>query len=112
MLSYTGAPLAGRLKHGGTRPDKPAGEDFSRSLKQLEEEFERAQGQDRARKTGPRHAHQSSKLGDPKWEEKAKDGRFDRPEDEDEGEARTRRGGRFLNKVFRKAEIASRMALR
>jgi hypothetical protein len=26
----------------------------------------------------------NSQLGDPKWEEKAKDGRFDRPEGEDE----------------------------
>jgi hypothetical protein len=26
----------------------------------------------------------NSQLGDPKWEEKANDGRFDRPENEDE----------------------------
>jgi hypothetical protein len=34
-----------------------------------------------------RRAHDmpiNAQLGDPKWEEKAKDGRFDIPEDEDE----------------------------
>ena len=30
----------------GPDPDKPAGEEFSKSLKELEEEFERAQSQD------------------------------------------------------------------
>ena len=30
----------------GPDPDKPAGEEFCKSLKELEEEFERAQSQD------------------------------------------------------------------
>jgi hypothetical protein len=67
----------------GADPDKPAGEDFSKSLKQLEEESREL----KSKIDEERRAHDmpiNSKLGDPKWEEKAKDGRFDRPENENE----------------------------
>ena len=67
----------------GTEPDKPAGEDFSKSLKQLEGELKEL----KAKIDQDRRAHDmpiNAQLGDPKWEEKAKDGRFDRAEDEDE----------------------------
>jgi hypothetical protein len=67
----------------GQDADKPAGEDFSKSLKELEEESSELKAQiDKERR-----AHDmpvNSKLGDPKWEEKAKDGRFDLPEDAEE----------------------------
>ena len=67
----------------GPDPDKPAGEEFSKSLKELEEESSELKAQiDKERR-----AHDmpvNSKLGDPKWEEKAKDGRFDLPEDDEE----------------------------
>ena len=62
----------------GPDPDKPAGEDFSKSLKQLEEKSSEL----KAKIEQERRAHDmpiNSQLGDPKWEEKAKDGRFDRP---------------------------------
>jgi hypothetical protein len=67
----------------GPDPDKPAGEDFSKSLKKLEEESSEL----KAKIEQERKSHNmpiDSQLGDPKWEEKAKDGRFDRAEDEDE----------------------------
>ena len=67
----------------GPDPEKPAGEDFSKSLKQLEEELNGLKArieQERRSLNMPINAQ----LGDPKWEEKAKDGRFDRPEGEDE----------------------------
>jgi hypothetical protein len=67
----------------GPEPDKPAGEDFSKSLKQLEDESNAL----KAKIEQERRAHDmpiNAQLGDPNWEEKAKDGRFDRPEDEDE----------------------------
>jgi hypothetical protein len=67
----------------GPDPEKPAGEDFSNSLKQLEEESNEL----KARIEQERRSHNmpiNAELGDPKWEEKAKDGRFDRPEGEDE----------------------------
>ena len=67
----------------GPAPDRPAGEEFSKSLKQLEEESREL----KSKIDEDRRAHDmpiDSQLGDPKWEEKAKDGRFDRPEDEDE----------------------------
>jgi hypothetical protein len=67
----------------GPDPDKPAGEEFSKSLKQLEEESKEL----KAKIEQDRRAHDmpiNSQLGDSKWEEKAKDGRFDRPENEDE----------------------------
>jgi hypothetical protein len=67
----------------GTEPDKPAGEEFAKSLKELEEESSELKAkieQERKAQNMPIN----SQLGDPKWEEKAKDGRFDRAEDEDE----------------------------
>ena len=67
----------------GPDAEKPAGEEFSKSLKQLEEDSSEL----KARIEQERRALDmpiNSKLGDPKWEEKAKDGRFDRPEGEDE----------------------------
>ena len=67
----------------GADPDKPAGTDFSKSLKELEEESSAL----KAMIEQERRSHNmpiDSNLGDPKWEEKAKDGRFDRAEDEDE----------------------------
>jgi hypothetical protein len=76
-LSPRGANMA------GPDPDKPAGEDFSKSLRKLEEESSDL----KAKIKQERRAHNmpiDSQLGDPKWEEKAKDGRFDRAEDEDE----------------------------
>jgi len=71
------------INMAGPDPDKPAGEDFSKSLKQLEEESNAL----KAKIEQERRSHNmpiDSQLGDPKWEEKAKDGRFDRAEDEDE----------------------------
>jgi hypothetical protein len=52
-------------------------------LKKLEEESNEL----KAKIEQERRSHNmpiDSQLGDPKWEEKAKDGRFDRAEDEDE----------------------------
>jgi hypothetical protein len=66
----------------GPDPNKPAGEDFSKSLKQLEEESKEL----KSKIDQDRRAHDmpvDAQLGDPKWEEKAKDGRFDLPKDED-----------------------------
>jgi hypothetical protein len=65
-----------------SKPDKPAGEEFSKSLKELEEESSDL----KAKIEQERRSHNmpiDSQLGDPKWEEKAKDGRFDRAEDEE-----------------------------
>jgi hypothetical protein len=76
-VSSRGANMA------GPDPDKPAGEEFSKSLKELEEESSEL----KAKIEQERRSHNmpiDSQLGDPKWEEKAKDGRFDRAEDEDE----------------------------
>jgi hypothetical protein len=70
------------INMAGTDPDKPAGEDFSKSLKQLEEESHAL----KAKIEQERRSHNmpiDSQLGDPKWEEKAKDSRFDRAEDEE-----------------------------
>ncbi len=67
----------------GQDPDKPAGEDFSKSLKELEEKS----SQLKAKIDQERRAHDmpvNAQLGDPKWEEKAEDGRFDLPKDEEE----------------------------
>jgi len=64
-------------------PDKPAGEEFAKSLKRLEEESSEL----KSKIEQERRAHDmpiNAQLGDPKWEEKAKDGRFNRPENEDE----------------------------
>lgn len=67
----------------GQDPDKPAGEDLSNALKELEKESSEL----KSRIDRERRAHDmpvDSQLGDPKWEEKAADGRFDRPKDEEE----------------------------
>jgi len=62
--------------------DKPAGEDFSKSLKRLEEQSSELKSRiERERRA--RDMPVDSQLGDPKWEEKAADGRFDRPKDGD-----------------------------
>jgi hypothetical protein len=69
----------------GQDGDKPAGEEFSKSLKQLEKESADLKAEiDRDRR-----AHDmpvDSKLGNPNWEEKAADGRFDRPKDDKDDE--------------------------
>jgi hypothetical protein len=67
----------------GQDVDKPAGEDFSKSLKRLEEESKEL----KAKIDQDRRAHDmpvDAQLGDPEWEEKAADGRFDRPKDDEE----------------------------
>jgi hypothetical protein len=66
----------------GQDVDKPAGEDFSKSLQRLEEESNEL----KSRIERERRAHDmpvDSQLGDPTWEEKAQDGRFDRPNDDE-----------------------------
>jgi hypothetical protein len=66
----------------GQDVDKPAGEEFSKSLKRLEEESNEL----KSRIDRERHAHDmpvDSRLGNPNWEEKAADGRFDRPKDDE-----------------------------
>lgn len=66
----------------GQDAGKPAGEDFAKSLKRLEEESKEL----KARIDQDRRDHDmpvDSQLGDPKWEEKAADGRFDLPKDEE-----------------------------
>jgi hypothetical protein len=63
--------------------EKPAGENFSKSLKKLEKESDEL----KARIEQERRAHDmpvDSKLGNPNWEEKAADGRFDVPKDDEE----------------------------
>ncbi len=67
----------------GEDTDKPAGEDFSKSLKRLEEESKDLKSRIEQEKRAL-DIPVDPQLGDPKWEEKAKDGRFDRPEHEDE----------------------------
>jgi hypothetical protein len=67
----------------GQDADKPAGEEFSRSLKQLEQESEAL----KAKIEQERRAHDmpvNANLGSPEWDEKAKDGRFDAPKDDEE----------------------------
>jgi hypothetical protein len=67
----------------GDDADKAAGEDFSKSLKRLEKESDELG----ARIAQERRAHDmpvDSKLGNPNWEEKAADGRFDLPKDDEE----------------------------
>jgi hypothetical protein len=66
----------------GQDADKPAGEDFSKSLKRLEEESKEL----KARIDQDRRAHDmpvDPQLGNPNWEEKAADGRFDLPKDDE-----------------------------
>jgi hypothetical protein len=63
--------------------DKAAGEDFSKSLKRLKKESDELA----ARIAQERRAHDmpvDSQLGNPNWEEKAADGRFDLPKDDEE----------------------------
>jgi hypothetical protein len=67
----------------GQDADKPAGEEFEKSLKQLEQESEEL----KAKIEREKRAHDmpvDSNLGNPDWEEKAKDGRFDAPKDKEE----------------------------
>ena len=67
----------------GQDPDKPAGEEFEKSLKEMEKESDEL----RAKIERERRAHDmpiNSNLGNPEWDEKAKDGRFDRAPDQDE----------------------------
>jgi len=67
----------------GQDPDKPAGQEFEKSLKEMEKESEEL----KARIEQERRALDmpvDSNLGKPDWEEKAKDGRFDAPKDEEE----------------------------
>ena len=62
---------------------QPAAEDFSRKLKELEQRSSEL----KSKIDEQRRAHDmpiDSKLGDPNWEEKAKDGRFDLPDEENE----------------------------
>jgi hypothetical protein len=64
----------------GQDADKPASEDFSKSLKRLEEESSEL----KAKIDRERRAHDmpvDSQVGNPAWEEKAADGRFDHPKD-------------------------------
>jgi hypothetical protein len=66
----------------GQDAGKPAGEDFSKSLKQLEEESNDL----KAKIERERRAHDmpvDSQLDSPDWEEKAADGRFDRPQNDE-----------------------------
>ena len=66
----------------GQDAEKPADEEFAKSLKRLERESEEL----RAKIERERRAHDmpvDSNLGSPDWEEKAKDGRFDAPKDEE-----------------------------
>jgi hypothetical protein len=67
----------------GQDANKPAGEDFSKSLKRLADES----NEPKAKIDRQRRAHDmpvNSQLGDPGWEEKAANGRFDLPKDEEE----------------------------
>jgi hypothetical protein len=65
-------------------PTKPPAEaDLSKAIDKLKSESrdlrERIE-EEKRRQAMPLDSH----LGDPEWEQKAKDGRFDRPADEDE----------------------------
>jgi hypothetical protein len=76
-----GQPFDGGQNMQGQDTDKPAGEDFSKSLRKLEKESDEL----KAKIEQERRAHDmpvDSQLGKPDWEEKAKDGRFDVPEDD------------------------------
>jgi hypothetical protein len=67
----------------GQDPDKPAGQEFEKSLKALERESEELKTkieQERRALEMPINAN----LGNPEWDEKAKDGRFDAPKEEEE----------------------------
>ena len=63
-------------------PSEQSQEDFSKSLERLKQELQEVKAkieQEKRRHDLPL----DSNLGDPEWEEKAADGRFDVPEDED-----------------------------
>lgn len=65
-----------------TPPEAPDA-DFSRSLDRLKQASESLRAridEAKRRQDMPLDAN----LGNPEWEEKAKDGRFDKPDDEDE----------------------------
>jgi hypothetical protein len=69
------------LEHAMT--EKPAAEDFSKSLERLKDASKRLKGKIEREK----QAHDlpvDSNLGDPNWEAKAADGRFDLPEEDDD----------------------------
>lgn len=60
---------------GGPDPDPPI-EDLEAAAKRLKEKI----AEERRRHDMPLN----STLGDPNWDERAKDGRFDRPDDDDD----------------------------
>ena len=67
----------------GQDVDKPAGEEFEKSLKELEKESDEL----KAKIERERRAHDmpvDSNLGNPGWEDKAADGRFDVPKDDEQ----------------------------
>jgi hypothetical protein len=67
----------------GQEPDKPAGRDFEKSLKEMEKESAALKAEiERERRLLDMPV--DSNLGSPDWDEKAKDGRFDAPKDEEE----------------------------
>jgi len=67
----------------GQDPDKPAGEEFEKSLKEMEKESEELKSKiERERRALDMPV--DSNLGSPGWEEKAKDGRFDAPKDKED----------------------------
>lgn len=64
------------------KPSEQSTEDFSKSLERLKQESQEVKAkieQEKRRHDLPL----DSSLGDPAWEEKAADGRFDVPDDED-----------------------------
>jgi hypothetical protein len=76
---------AGEKTMTETKPDPPADAAISESLRKLEENSRALKekiDEERRRHDMPI----DSKLGSPDWEEKAKDGRFDRPAGEDDDE--------------------------
>ena len=67
------------------KPSAPADAEISESLRRLEEDSRALK--DKIDEERRRHDMPiNSKLGDPEWEEQAKDGRFDRPVGEDDDE--------------------------
>jgi hypothetical protein len=67
----------------GQDPDKPAGEEFEKSLKEMEKESEELKSKiERERRALDMPV--DSNLGSPGWEQKAKDGRFDAPKDKED----------------------------
>jgi len=69
------------VKEQSTNP--PAGKDFEKSLKELEQESSEL----KAKIDEERRRHDmpiDSKLGSPEWERKAADGHLDAPEEDEE----------------------------